>query len=52
MEAIEKATGKSIIRIETTDLDVMEEVRARRLISILMLLTRACDSQQMKKAMK
>lgn len=27
MEAIEKATGKSITRIETTDLDVMEEVR-------------------------
>jgi len=27
MEAIEKATGKAIIRIETTDLDVMEEVR-------------------------
>jgi hypothetical protein len=53
MEVIEKATGKSIIRIETTDLDVMEEVRARRLISILMLLTRACDPpQQMKKAMK
>jgi hypothetical protein len=28
MEMIEKATGKAIIRIETTDLDVMEEVRA------------------------
>jgi hypothetical protein len=27
MEAIEKATGKAIKRIETTDLDVMEEVR-------------------------
>lgn len=27
METIEKATGKSITRIETTDLDVMEEVR-------------------------
>jgi hypothetical protein len=27
MEAIENATGKSIIRIETTDLDIMEEVR-------------------------
>jgi superfamily II DNA/RNA helicase len=27
MESIEKATGKSIIRIETTDLDIMEEVR-------------------------
>lgn len=27
METIEKATGKSISRIETTDLDVMEEVR-------------------------
>jgi superfamily II DNA/RNA helicase len=27
MEAIEKATGKGITRIETTDLDVMEEVR-------------------------
>lgn len=31
MEAIEKATGKSITRIETTDLDVMEEVRTYRL---------------------
>jgi hypothetical protein len=30
MEAIEKATGKSITRIETTDLDVMEEVRTYR----------------------
>jgi ATP-dependent RNA helicase DDX19/DBP5 len=28
MEEIEKATGKGITRIETTDLDVMEEVRA------------------------
>jgi hypothetical protein len=27
MEVIEKATGKGITRIETTDLDVMEEVR-------------------------
>ncbi len=27
MEEIEKATGKGITRIETTDLDVMEEVR-------------------------
>lgn len=27
MEMIEKATGKGITRIETTDLDVMEEVR-------------------------
>jgi hypothetical protein len=26
MEEIEKATGKGITRIETTDLDVMEEV--------------------------
>ena len=26
MEQIEKATGKQIIRIETNDLDVMEEV--------------------------
>lgn len=26
MEEIEKATGKQIIRIETNDLDVMEEV--------------------------
>ena len=27
MEQIERATGKQIIRIETTDLDTMEEVR-------------------------
>lgn len=27
MEQIEQATGKQIIRIETNDLDVMEEVR-------------------------
>ena len=27
MEQIEKATGKQIIRIDTSDLDVMEEVR-------------------------
>ncbi len=26
MEAIEKATGKHITRIDTTDIDVMEEV--------------------------
>ena len=34
MEAIEKSTGKAIIRIETTDLDVMEEVRRSYLVSI------------------
>ena len=28
MEEIEKSTGKGITRIETTDLDVMEEVRS------------------------
>lgn len=28
MEQIEQATGKQIIRIETNDLDAMEEVRA------------------------
>ena len=27
MEAIEKATGKSITRVDTKDLDLMEEVR-------------------------
>ena len=27
MEAIEKAIGRKIIRIETNDLDAMEEVR-------------------------
>jgi len=43
MEAIEKATGKAIIRIETTDLDVMEEVRTSYLVSILMALTRTYD---------
>jgi ATP-dependent RNA helicase DDX19/DBP5 len=35
MEAIEKSTGKAIIRIETTDLDVMEEVRTSYLVSNL-----------------
>ena len=35
MEEIEKATGKGITRIETTDLDVMEEVRARFSIPVL-----------------
>ena len=35
MEEIEKATGKGITRIETTDLDVMEEVRAWLLIPVL-----------------
>ena len=34
MEAIEKSTGKAIIRIETTDLDVMEEVRTSYLVFI------------------
>ena len=35
MEEIEKATGKGITRIETTDLDVMEEVRAWLSIPVL-----------------
>lgn len=29
MEEIEKATGKQIVRIETNDLDEMEEVRSK-----------------------
>ena len=37
MEVIEKATGKGITRIETTDLDVMEEVRVVFRISVLAL---------------
>jgi hypothetical protein len=52
MESIEKATGKSIIRIETTDLDIMEEVCALHELFTLDSLTRTCDVQQMKKAMK
>jgi superfamily II DNA/RNA helicase len=36
MEEIEKATGKGITRIETTDLDVMEEVRVMALNSCLL----------------
>ena len=35
MEAIEKSMGKAIICIETTDLDVIEEVRTSYLVSIL-----------------
>jgi len=35
MEAIEKSTGKAIICIETTDLDVIEEVHTSYLVSIL-----------------
>jgi ATP-dependent RNA helicase DDX19/DBP5 len=43
METIEKSTGKAIIRIETTDLDVMEEVRTSYLVSILTALIRTYD---------
>lgn len=35
MEVIEKATGKSITRIATTDLDVMEEVRTYHRLDVL-----------------
>jgi ATP-dependent RNA helicase DDX19/DBP5 len=52
MEAIEKATGKGIIRIETTDLDVMEEVGMPYLVPMSRSLTQTYDAQQMKKAMK
>jgi len=43
MEAIEKSTGKAIIRIETTDLDVMEEVRISNQVPILTAFTRTYD---------
>ena len=43
MEAIEKSTGKAIIRIETTDLDVMEEVRISNQVPILTVFTRTYD---------
>jgi hypothetical protein len=43
MEVIEKATGKGITRIETTDLDVMEEVRVVFRISALAL---TCSLEQ------
>ncbi len=32
MEQIEKATGKQIVRIETNDVDEMEEVRSNNLM--------------------
>ena len=35
MEVIEKSMGKAIICIETTDLDVIEEVHTSYLVSIL-----------------
>lgn len=51
METIEKATGKQIIRIETNDLDVMEEVSPSPSGSgSRMQLT--SRRQQMKKALK
>jgi hypothetical protein len=37
MEEIEKATGKGITRIETTDLDVMEEVRVMAFLNSCLL---------------
>lgn len=40
METIELATGKKIIRIETNDLDEMEEVRGRPNRSLSKRLTR------------
>ena len=53
MEQIEKLLGKKIIRIETNDLDDMEEVR--RLPS-LPIVTAQCNGllllQKMKKALK
>ena len=52
MEQIEKLLGKKIIRIETNDLDDMEEVR--RLF--LLLIMTGCNGllllQKMKKALK
>ena len=54
MEAIEKATGKSITRIETNDLDVMEEVRTYHRLHAFTaphaIVWRGV--QQMKKALK
>lgn len=50
MEQIEKSLGKKIIRIETNDLDEMEEVRSLFLRTFL-LLTHT-DAQKMKKALK
>lgn len=41
METIELATGKKIIRIETNDLDEMEEVRGRPNRSLYNPLTRS-----------
>lgn len=58
MEAIEKATGKQIIRIETNDLDEMEEVSQftvpRSHTEVVPLRTKLIHSplQQMKKALK
>lgn len=44
METIELATGKKIIRIETNDLDEMEEVRGRPNRSLYKPLTRSFTS--------
>jgi superfamily II DNA/RNA helicase len=53
MEQIEKLLGKKIIRIETNDLDDMEEVR---LLFLFLIVTARCNGllllQKMKKALK
>lgn len=53
MEQIEKAIGKKIIRIETNDLDDMEEVcLTTSLTSFLRVANRSFRRQKMKKALK
>jgi len=53
MEQIEKATGKQIMRIETNDLDVMEEVCVSVLFVVLLLTcpTENEESTQVKNCM-
>lgn len=50
MEAIEKAIGKKITRIETNDLEVMEEVRD--IFTVCNAFLMRWRFQNMKKALK
>jgi superfamily II DNA/RNA helicase len=52
MEQIEKLLGKKIIRIETNDLDDMEEVRRLFLLLIMTGYNGLLLLQKMKKALK
>lgn len=52
MEQIEQATGRQIVRIETSDLDEMESVRGLLLSMTPWALIPGGLPQQMKKALK